>query len=551
MTTHRSLSLEPTQPRALISLPFSPGRPRGCVPPRGTPHLQASHVAAAPPQRRSPAFRVMSRRSDEVPEDVYEVLSSPGRALEPCVRRHFEQRLRHDFGQIRIHTDDSAANTASAIDALAYTLGAHLVFGPGAYAPSTHSGEALLTHELVHVVQQSHLGTPRELPYGSLYLDDSSSPLEQEALALQRQPLGSPHVSTHALVKHPSGRVLQRFRRALRVTEGDHSDMTVSLRYTVLDPTNGREVRSGPFHSASHRPEVELSEGNYLVKITGRVSVLRDVVGSTEEVNEWSVLLVWPVRVNRQGDLNIRRATVDQRTMRSEAPWPLAVDQVTESPTVGIQLALTSTETTATSDSVTLGLAESGQIGFEVSVEPAGVGVAASWGLGGETSQQVSEGREYGRGSPFGDQFGLLMDLHGVPTPASAGVSVGQPITMRPITVEFDSGSHVLSSGQQQRLVRWLWGFDPDPDPFQARGSGLQILVEAYASRRGEFDYNWALSSRRAMGVATLARFALPGAHVPAPGAPGETPWFESPEGSDPPEHRIATVRVIDLRPED
>jgi hypothetical protein len=41
------------------------------------------------------------------------------------------------------------------VQANAYTVGQHLVFGPGQYAPHTNAGRRLVAHELAHVVQQS------------------------------------------------------------------------------------------------------------------------------------------------------------------------------------------------------------------------------------------------------------------------------------------------------------------------------------------------------------------------------------------------------------
>ena len=38
---------------------------------------------------------------------------------------------------------------------MAYTVGSHVVFGTGRYAPGTPDGQRLLAHELTHVVQQS------------------------------------------------------------------------------------------------------------------------------------------------------------------------------------------------------------------------------------------------------------------------------------------------------------------------------------------------------------------------------------------------------------
>src|SRR5439155_25069129 len=43
---------------------------------------------------------------------------------------------------------------AQALNAKAYTVGSDIVFGTGAYTPSSVEGKHLLAHELTHVVQQ-------------------------------------------------------------------------------------------------------------------------------------------------------------------------------------------------------------------------------------------------------------------------------------------------------------------------------------------------------------------------------------------------------------
>jgi LysM repeat protein len=65
-----------------------------------------------------------------------------------------ESRFGHDFSQVRVHTDAKAAKSARAVNALAYTVGRDVVFGTGQYQPKTDEGKHLLTHELVHVLQQ-------------------------------------------------------------------------------------------------------------------------------------------------------------------------------------------------------------------------------------------------------------------------------------------------------------------------------------------------------------------------------------------------------------
>jgi hypothetical protein len=61
----------------------------------------------------------------------------------------------HSFADVRVHTGPKAAATSAALGASAYTVGHHVVFAAGEYAPATRRGARLLVHELVHVVQQS------------------------------------------------------------------------------------------------------------------------------------------------------------------------------------------------------------------------------------------------------------------------------------------------------------------------------------------------------------------------------------------------------------
>ncbi|HEY3712008.1 MAG TPA: DUF4157 domain-containing protein [Amycolatopsis sp.] len=83
-----------------------------------------------------------------------------GRPLEPDVRGFMERRFGQDFSQVRVHADGSAAAPAAALAAKAYTVGDHLVFRPGEYAPRTQDGRRSLAHELAHVVQQRRGGGP-------------------------------------------------------------------------------------------------------------------------------------------------------------------------------------------------------------------------------------------------------------------------------------------------------------------------------------------------------------------------------------------------------
>ncbi len=75
----------------------------------------------------------------------------------------FGARFGSDFSGVRIHDDSAAADSARQIGALAYTLGSHIAFAPGRFAPQSGPGRHLLAHELAHVVQQSDRRTIRRV----------------------------------------------------------------------------------------------------------------------------------------------------------------------------------------------------------------------------------------------------------------------------------------------------------------------------------------------------------------------------------------------------
>ena len=77
-----------------------------------------------------------------------------GRALDGALRRGLESQLGAGLASVRVHTDAEAARLTAAHGARALTLGEHVFFAPGRFAPHGGEGTARLAHELVHVVQQ-------------------------------------------------------------------------------------------------------------------------------------------------------------------------------------------------------------------------------------------------------------------------------------------------------------------------------------------------------------------------------------------------------------
>jgi len=94
-----------------------------------------------------------------------------GLALDPSTRAAMEAAFQHPFDDVRIHTGSDAAQMASGLSARAFTVGNQIAFGGGEYAPGTGAGDALLAHELAHVVQQRHATSTGRGDSGALDAD--------------------------------------------------------------------------------------------------------------------------------------------------------------------------------------------------------------------------------------------------------------------------------------------------------------------------------------------------------------------------------------------
>ena len=101
-----------------------------------------------------------------------------GQPLDGSAKSRMGAAFGHDFSNVRIHTDGNAAGLSNQLNARAFTIGTDIAFGAGEYQPGTMIGDALIAHELAHVVQQS--GGSEHAP---LNKDDSGSneSLEEEA----------------------------------------------------------------------------------------------------------------------------------------------------------------------------------------------------------------------------------------------------------------------------------------------------------------------------------------------------------------------------------
>ncbi len=137
------------------------------------------------PLRRPPQTTAIAGQL--APPIVHEVLDTPGQPLDRATRAFVEPRFGHDFGSVRVHADSVAHRSARAVDALAYTVGQHIVFGADPWAPASTDGQRLLAHELTHVVQQPAMLARQPGPKsGGTNFDDLARLLAKKLKAGQR-----------------------------------------------------------------------------------------------------------------------------------------------------------------------------------------------------------------------------------------------------------------------------------------------------------------------------------------------------------------------------
>ena len=104
-----------------------------------------------------------------------------GQPLAPTLRREMEGRLGADFGDVRVHTDSRASQSAEAVNAHAYTVGRDVVFRSDRWNPDSSDGKKTLAHELTHVVQQRD-GPVDGTPTGDgIRISDPADPYERAA----------------------------------------------------------------------------------------------------------------------------------------------------------------------------------------------------------------------------------------------------------------------------------------------------------------------------------------------------------------------------------
>lgn len=166
-----------------------------------------------------------------VPPIVDRVLRSPGRPLDRTTRAFFEPRFGYDFSGVRVHTDAQAAQSAKAVDALAYTFGSDVVFADGLHSPGTSAGKFLLAHELAHVVQSGgrSMGQAQSISAAN---DRAEGEAERSAQSV----MNAEPVQSAGLLTPASPTATLHRTPASKVSCGAHPPLTLPDGTMIADP---------------------------------------------------------------------------------------------------------------------------------------------------------------------------------------------------------------------------------------------------------------------------------------------------------------------------
>jgi hypothetical protein len=124
-----------------------------------------------------------------------------------------ERAFGTSFSTVRVHTDAGASTLSAELRARAFAVGEEVAFAGGRYAPGTPVGDALIAHELAHVLQQR--GSQRE----NTTLDGHGGrDLEQDADHSASSVLTSLWQNGRAGVTEVAHEALPRLRSGLRLS---------------------------------------------------------------------------------------------------------------------------------------------------------------------------------------------------------------------------------------------------------------------------------------------------------------------------------------------
>jgi hypothetical protein len=168
---------------------------------------------------------------EEERSPVHDVVNSGGGSpLEADTRVDMEARFGHDFGDVRVHTDGAAHESARSVNAQAYTVGTNVVFQQGRYEPASDEGRHMLAHELTHVVQQRSGPVDGTEAAGGVKVSDPADRFEREAVATADRVTAGPAAAPVQRADEPGAPVQRPESAVQREAEEEESAQTFVQR---------------------------------------------------------------------------------------------------------------------------------------------------------------------------------------------------------------------------------------------------------------------------------------------------------------------------------
>ncbi|MFP5261552.1 MAG: DUF4157 domain-containing protein [Blastocatellia bacterium] len=223
-------------------------------------------------------------READTPRQIESELGQ-GQSLDATVRSRMESAFGHDFSHVRVHTDRRAAGLSDGLNARAFTIGSDIAFGAGEYQPGSLIGDALLAHELAHVVQQGG-GVSSVMPSQQREADDNE--LEDDANRLAVGAVASAWLGSKAVLGNTGLSTAPRLRSGLRLSrcgkaaKTDGPMKTVTIYHAKLPGGRG-SVASDVEYANS---EVYNDQAKIAIKIGGQNKVPEDMPKTVLDSNQ-------------------------------------------------------------------------------------------------------------------------------------------------------------------------------------------------------------------------------------------------------------------------
>lgn len=160
-----------------------------------------------------------------------------GNTIDSTTRSKMENAFGSSFSDVEIHTDSQASLLSNNMNSRAFAVGNHIAFGNGEYQPGTLIGDALMAHELAHVVQQKN--TSNKISSASINKNSNDS-LEYDADNSAVYAMISLHGKSKGLPKDIIKKALPRLKTGLRL-----QSCKTSSSAPLISTTRGVDQRVG------------------------------------------------------------------------------------------------------------------------------------------------------------------------------------------------------------------------------------------------------------------------------------------------------------------